>query len=113
MTAIAAEVAAELTRLRAENARLLRLLKLTPQQAAPPGPARAAYFEAPPGPSARRVAAGRENSVLPRAVRCPHRRVRGPVRQPAYRQTWMASGGPRRLAQGRPARGPGLPAAHG
>jgi hypothetical protein len=57
MTAIPAEVAAELTRLRAENARLLRLLKLTPQQAAPPGPAQAAYFEAPPGPSARRVAA--------------------------------------------------------
>ncbi len=38
MTAIPAEVAAELTRLRTENARLLRLLKLTPQQA---GPARA------------------------------------------------------------------------
>jgi superfamily II DNA or RNA helicase len=36
-------------RLRAETARLLRLLKLTPQQAAPPGPAQAAYFEAPPG----------------------------------------------------------------
>ena len=40
---------AELARLRAENARLLRLLKLTPQQAAPPGPAQAGYFEAPPG----------------------------------------------------------------
>lgn len=39
---------AELARLRAENARLLRLLKLTLQQAAPPGPAQAAYFEAPP-----------------------------------------------------------------
>ena len=36
-------------RLRAENARLLRLLKLTPQQAAPPGPEQAAYFEVPPG----------------------------------------------------------------
>ena len=42
-------VEAELVRLRAENARLLRLLKLTSQQAAPPGPAQAAYFEAPPG----------------------------------------------------------------
>ena len=42
-------VEAELARLRAENARLLRLLKLTRQQAAPPGPAQAAYFEAPPG----------------------------------------------------------------
>jgi hypothetical protein len=40
---------AELARLRAENARLLRLLKLSPQLAAPPGPAQAAYFEAPPG----------------------------------------------------------------
>ena len=36
-------------RLRAENARLLKLLKLTSQQAAPPGPAQTAYFEAPPG----------------------------------------------------------------
>jgi hypothetical protein len=43
-------VAAELARLRAENARLLRLLELTPRQAAPPGPAEAGFFEAPPGP---------------------------------------------------------------
>jgi hypothetical protein len=42
-------VEAELARLRAEDARLLKLLKLTPQQAAPPGPAQASYFEAPPG----------------------------------------------------------------
>jgi superfamily II DNA or RNA helicase len=49
VTDIPAATAAELARLRAENARLLRLLKLTPQQAAPPGPAQAAYFEAPPG----------------------------------------------------------------
>ncbi len=49
VTDIPAVIAAELARLRAENARLLRLLKLTPQQAAPPGPAQAAYFEAPPG----------------------------------------------------------------
>jgi superfamily II DNA or RNA helicase len=49
VTDIPAAIAAELARLRAENARLLRLLKLTPQQAAPPGPAQAAYFEAPPG----------------------------------------------------------------
>jgi superfamily II DNA or RNA helicase len=46
---IPAEVEAELARLRAENARLLKLLRLTPQQAAPPGPAQAAFFEAPPG----------------------------------------------------------------
>jgi hypothetical protein len=43
------EVEAELARLRTENARLLRLLKLTPQQAALPGPAQAGLFEAPPG----------------------------------------------------------------
>jgi hypothetical protein len=37
-------------RLRAENARLLRLLELTPKQAAPPGPAQTGFFEAHPGP---------------------------------------------------------------
>ena len=36
--------------LQADLARLLRLLKLTPQQAAPSGPAQAAYIEAPPVP---------------------------------------------------------------
>jgi superfamily II DNA or RNA helicase len=49
MAEIPVAVEAELARLRAENARLLRLLRLIPQQAAPPGPAQAAYFEAPPG----------------------------------------------------------------
>jgi hypothetical protein len=42
-------VESELARLRAENARLLKLLRLTPQQAAPPGPAQGAFFEAAPG----------------------------------------------------------------
>jgi hypothetical protein len=37
-------------RLRAENARLLRLLELTPRQAAPPGAAQSGFFEASPGP---------------------------------------------------------------
>ena len=45
-----AAVAAELRRLRAENAHLLRLLDMTPREAAPPGPAQAGFFEAPPGP---------------------------------------------------------------
>ena len=35
--------------LRAENARLLRLLKLSRRDAAPPGPAQIGFFEAPPG----------------------------------------------------------------
>lgn len=46
---IPSAVEAELARLRAENAWLLKLLRLTSQQAAPPGPAQAAFFEAPPG----------------------------------------------------------------
>ena len=41
---IPSAVEAELAWLRAENARLLKLLKLTLQQASPPGPAQAAYF---------------------------------------------------------------------
>ena len=51
--AVAAELArlrAELARLRAENARLLKMLELSPRQAAPPGPAQAGFFDAPPGP---------------------------------------------------------------
>ena len=50
MTEIPAAVAAELERLRGENARLLKMLELSPRQAAPPGPARAGFFDAPPGP---------------------------------------------------------------
>jgi superfamily II DNA or RNA helicase len=46
---ISPAVEAELARLRAENARLLKLLQLSPQQAAPPGPAQGAFFEAAPG----------------------------------------------------------------
>src|SRR4051794_4621448 len=40
---------AEVDRLRAENSRLTRLLRLSPKEAQPPGPAQAAFFEAPPG----------------------------------------------------------------
>jgi len=42
-------VAAELARLRSENARLLRLLELSPEQAALPRPAQSGFFDAPPG----------------------------------------------------------------
>jgi hypothetical protein len=45
-----AGLAAELEVLRAENARLLRLLRLTRAEAAPPPPGQAGFFEAPPGP---------------------------------------------------------------
>lgn len=40
----------QVARLRAENARLLRLLELTPRQAMPPGPVQTALFHQPPGP---------------------------------------------------------------
>ena len=40
---------AQLTGLRTENARLLRLLRLTPAQAGPPGPAQTGIFEQAPG----------------------------------------------------------------
>jgi hypothetical protein len=53
VTEISGAVAAELARLRAENARLLKMLELSPRQAAPPGPARAGFFDAPPGPVLR------------------------------------------------------------
>jgi hypothetical protein len=37
-------------RSQAENARLLRLLELTPKEAAAPGPVQMRFFDAPPGP---------------------------------------------------------------
>ena len=39
----------QVRQLQAENARLLRLLELTPQQARPPGPAQAGFFDTAPG----------------------------------------------------------------
>jgi superfamily II DNA or RNA helicase len=50
VTEIPAALAAELARLRAENALLLKMLELSPRQAAPPAPAQAGFFDAPPGP---------------------------------------------------------------
>src|SRR4051794_18691933 len=40
----------EVVRLRVENARLLRLLELTPREARPPGPVQTGVFDAAPGP---------------------------------------------------------------
>jgi hypothetical protein len=40
----------QVEQLRAENARLLRLLELTPGQARPPGAVQTALFHQPPGP---------------------------------------------------------------
>jgi superfamily II DNA or RNA helicase len=44
--------------LRAENARLLRLLELTPKQAAPPGPVQTGFFDGQPGPVNRQSPPG-------------------------------------------------------
>lgn len=51
-TALDTEMAAlraQVTQLRAENGRLLRLLELTPQQARPPGPVQTGMFDTAPG----------------------------------------------------------------
>src|SRR5262245_26130750 len=53
VTEIPEAVAAELARLRAENARLLKMLELSPQQAAAPGAAQARFFDAPPDRSTK------------------------------------------------------------
>lgn len=45
-----AELRATVAHLRADNERLLRLLRLTPAQASAPGPAQSGLFERPPGP---------------------------------------------------------------
>lgn len=50
VTDIPPDAAEELVRLRAENARLLRMLQLSRRQAAPPGPVQGGFFDAPPGP---------------------------------------------------------------
>jgi predicted DNA-binding protein (UPF0251 family) len=57
-------VEAELARLRAENVRLLKLLRLSPQQAAPPGPAQGAFFEAAYRVMVEVVEAMREGKVI-------------------------------------------------
>ena len=45
----------DVARLRAENARLLRLLELTPRQARPPGPVQTGVFDGQPGPVFQRM----------------------------------------------------------
>jgi hypothetical protein len=102
VTDLSPAVEAELARLQAENARLRNLLRMTPEQAAPPAPGQAAFFEAPPGmvhnrsPEAAKVA-------FFGALFAAHRYLRDPVGQPSCRQARLDSGRARRVAQGRPA----------
>ena len=56
--------------MRAENARLLNLLKLSPQQAAPPAPGQAAFFEAQPGLVHHRSPQEAKVAFFGAAVRC-------------------------------------------
>jgi hypothetical protein len=83
--------------LRAENARLLRLLELTPKQAAPPGPVQTGFFEAPPGPVDQRS--------------MPEVKVDFFAALFAARTDIYVAGGTRWVAQGHPARGSRLSAA--
>lgn len=104
VTDIPTAITAELAGLRAENARLMRMLKLSPRQAAPPGPAQAGLFEAPQGPVHHgsppdaKVAffgalfAARTDIYATRYENAP--RTLGPARRDG-----MAAGGARRLAR--------------
>jgi hypothetical protein len=102
----------EVARLRAENARLLRLLKLSPREAQPPGPVQTGIFDAQPGP----VHAG-----SPAAAKVAFFATLFGARRDAYALRWenarsgrsgLDSGGPRRLVQGRAGRAAEVPAAH-
>lgn len=72
-----ASTRAEVERLRAENARLLRLLELSPREARPPGPAQLGFFEARPGPvhagslAAQKVAFFAAARTVTSSVRAP------------------------------------------
>ena len=78
-----------------------RLLKLTPRQAAPPGPAQAGFFEAPPGPvhdeSPQDAKVAFFGALF--AARPTSTRSGGRIRGPGSR---LAPGGARRVAQGSP-----------
>ena len=116
-SAEAAELAEEVTslrtltaRLRAENARLLRLLELTPKQAAPPGPVQTGFFEARPvrsiGSRLRRRRSTSSARCLPRGLtstQCDGR-TRAPAGLAGCRR--CVAGGARAAA-----REPGVPAA--
>ena len=103
-------LAVELARLRAENARLLRLLNLTRQEAAPPGPWQSGLFEAPPGlvhadsPPEAKVALFGALFAARTDVYAIRWETPGRGRLAGFRP--CAAGG-----EGGPARGPRLPAA--
>ena len=92
----------EVARLKAENARLLRLLELSPREARPPGPVQTGIFDASPGPvTAARPP--RRRSPSSRPCSAPAGRVRAAVGERAHGAVRLDAGCARRLAQGRPA----------
>ena len=73
---------------RAENARLLRLLELTPQQARPPGPVQTGVFDGRPGPVHAELTAAAKVAFFASLFAARRRRVRAAVgerRAPAAR----------------------------
>ena len=70
------ELRAAVARLQAENERLLRLLRLTPEEAAAPGPAQSGMFERPPGPVHARTDPTTKVAFFPSDVRLPSGRLR-------------------------------------
>ena len=99
------ELRAAVVRLQAENERLLRLPRLSPQEAAAPGPAQSGMFERPPGP-VHDTRAGRRRldgpchpttmtpptaGTLPsgRAHQAPDVRIRADRTAATARQPWM------------------------
>ena len=84
-------------RLRAENARLQRLLDLRPSEARPPGPVQTGIFDAPPGPVDSRSSPEKKVAFFARlfaarpdvyAVRWENRRSGKSGWMPAARGGW-------------------------
>ncbi len=103
---------AELERLRAENARLLRLLALSPAQALPPGPVQSGVFDAPPGSVTTQSTPQTKVAFLRHAVRGADRHLRNTVGEHPDRGVRVAARRARRVAQGISPRGPGPPSAY-
>ncbi len=95
---VSAQVARELAELRAENARLLRLLKLTRAEAAPPGPGQAGFFEAPPGPVYAGSPASEKVAFFRALFASRAEYLRGPLGECSHWPGRVASGGARRVA---------------
>jgi hypothetical protein len=84
--------------LRTENARLMRLLELTPREAQQPRPGQTGLFESPPGP----VHAGSSPAVKVAFYRAMFAARADVYALRPYRAVGLGTGGPGRLAKGQP-----------